>query len=543
MTQKIISIFLWVAFLSTTSFSQDWKNYPYHEDETVITFPEDEGWHEGEAIEWWYTTAHLTGEETGNEYTVMLTYFYYDSLIFDGFRLLNIANETTGDFYSDMKVCTYPILAVDHLEIQASLFPGGGNESWVTAKDENGDLLPFEYNISAASNAGSIQLNYNTVKRPLIVGGTGLFNQGVINYTYYYSLTGIEASGTLTLGNITEAVSGTAWIDRQYGSFNPLTGEKYEWFSLQLSNGMDINLWNIFTVENEIPPLQEYQMFSAYVNEDSTFTTSDFNLKRLGYFITPDHQRSYAKKWQLTSEIHDIDLVITSINTNSELVQPFYFFEGGTSIEGTVDGMEVTGVGFAELLHMYNHPEIQIITPSDGWSADQPISWELTNPDEGCPVSYSIEVSFDNKVSYSTIAQNLTGTSFLWDPSGFPQEELYWFRITAYSIDSTLMGVTETSTSFPLTTGIDETPEDIFVKIYPNPAKEVIVLEWASETTGDFDIQLFNALGQTVKSTSIKKNLPHYEMKITDLEPGLFFIKISSKNMDLTKPVIILNHQ
>lgn len=205
--------------------------------------------------------------------------------------------------------------------------------------------------------------------------------------------------------------------------------------------------------------------------------------------------------------------------------------------------MEVTGVGFAELLHMYNHPEIQIITPSDEWSADQPISWELTNPDEGCPVSYTVEVSYDDKVSYNTIAQNLTDASFLWDPSGFPQEALYWFRITAYSIDSTLIGVTETSTSFPLTTGTGETTKDVFVKIYPNPTNEVIVLEWASEAIGNFDIQLFNTMGQTVKSTSVKKNLSHYEMKIKDLEPGLFFIKISSKNMDLTKPVVILNHQ
>ncbi len=96
---------------------------------------------------------------------------------------------------------------------------------------------------------GGITLDATSRKRPLIPGGDGLFDQGATSYTYYYSLTDILLEGSLSFEESSEEISGTAWIDRQYGSFNPNTGEAYEWFYLQLSNGMDLNIWNLFTPE------------------------------------------------------------------------------------------------------------------------------------------------------------------------------------------------------------------------------------------------------------------------------------------------------
>jgi predicted secreted hydrolase len=533
----IVSSLLLFTF---SAFTQDWKVYPYHEEETVINFPEDEGWHEGELIEWWYTTTHLHGEETGNDYTVMLTYFFYDTLGFDGFRLLNIANETTGEFFSEMQVCSYTTLSETHLEIEASLVPSFSTETWVTSTDEDGNLLPFEYDIAAASADGSISLHYNTIKQPLVVGETGLFNQGIENYTYYYSLTGIEATGTLTIGNITEPVTGSAWIDRQYGSFNPLTGEAYEWFSLQLSNGMDINLWNIFTAENEIPDVIEYQMFSAYVDEDATLTSLDFDLKRLEFKYTTDNQRCYASKWQLTSDIHDIDLTIATNHSNSELSLPFYFFEGSTSIEGTVNGEQVTGFGFAELLHRYEVPQMEIIHPSETWDTSQPISWSLSNPDGGRPVYYDIDVSSDDQVTYNKIAEGIEEEEFLWDPAGFPVEDLYWFRITGYSIDSTLAGTVETSMAFPLTTSAEALEIEDLIKVFPNPANDFLSIEMEHEITGEVKLSILNELGQILNTFTFNGISESLDLNIKNLEPGRYFIKIMVNKKRASKPIVFV---
>jgi predicted secreted hydrolase len=536
MKNRLFTLICLMTF-TVFSFAQEWKTYPYHEEGTLINFPDDEGWHEGESIEWWYTTAHLVGETTGNEYTVMLTYFYYDTLVFDGFRLLNIANETTGEFDSEMQVCTYPNLATSHLDIKASLFPSGSTETWVTATDDSGNLKPFEYEISAASGAGAIELYYNTVKRPLILGDIGFFNQGIESYTYYYSLTGIEASGTLTFGDITENVSGTAWIDRQYGNFNPLTGENYEWFSLQLSNGMDINLWNIFTYENQIPEAPEYRLLSAYVDEDSSFTISDFELTRLDFFETPDLERHYAKRWRLVAESEGIDLIISSVNTDSELELPFHFFEGSTIIEGSVNDVPVTGYGFAELLHQYEHPQLSITQPVVGWTLDQPISWELMNPDEGSPMYYDIDVSFDNQVTFTSIAKNLTETSFYWDPEGFPLQELYWFRITAHSIDSTLIGIVQTPMAYPISTSINDQEYIGGINIYPNPTTEFILLDLKNLGPDELEVRIVNYMGQTVLSQKLNNSVWPHEISLVNLHPGDYFIKILSNEIRLVRPL------
>ena len=84
-----ISFFLALLMLPLIATSQSWKTYPYHEAGSVLNFPEDEGAHPDEPIEWWYTNARVTGLETGTEYSFMLTYFHYPVLGFDGFRILN----------------------------------------------------------------------------------------------------------------------------------------------------------------------------------------------------------------------------------------------------------------------------------------------------------------------------------------------------------------------------------------------------------------------------------------------------------------------
>ena len=53
--------------LSISTYAQSWQTYPYHEPGSVLDFPDDEGAHPDEPIEWWYTNARVTGLETGTE--------------------------------------------------------------------------------------------------------------------------------------------------------------------------------------------------------------------------------------------------------------------------------------------------------------------------------------------------------------------------------------------------------------------------------------------------------------------------------------------
>jgi hypothetical protein len=137
------------TLLSETINAQQWNHYPYEPSGTDLTFPADEGHHPAEPVEWWYTIGHVIGDVTGTEYTYMLTYFYYPTLGLDGFRIFNLANDVTGDFFAETLAANYNTLAQDHLEIEAAVLLGG-TEIWETKRDLNGDLIPFNYHIEAA---------------------------------------------------------------------------------------------------------------------------------------------------------------------------------------------------------------------------------------------------------------------------------------------------------------------------------------------------------------------------------------------------------
>jgi len=479
--------------------AQDWKTYPYQQQGSVLTFPDDEGYHPGEVVEWWYTNAHVTGDSSGKKYSFMLTYFYYPLFGFSGFRIFNISNDSDGGFYQETQPCQYPTLSQDHLEIKATVgLLGLTQEKWETLKDTGGNLIPFQYHIEAASGDGAIDVSYNTLKRPLMVGETGFLYQGITGYTYYYSQTKLEVSGTLTLQGITEPVSGFAWLDRQWGQFNPSTGEQYAWFSMQLSNGLDLNLWNIFNTKNQIPDTSTYRFCSIYKNDSSSSTIDSFKLERLNYSYTTDGTRCYDQQWHLTFD--SVDLIITTRDSSHEVFFPFRFFEGTTDITGTVGGVPVTGVGFAELLHSFAKPQINITSPT-GYQYSTPITWQLLNPYDGRDVYYDVEVSTDDKASYTKIAAGLTDTSFNWTHN-LPNGTEGWFRITGYSIDSTLSGFDISDSAFIIGfTGITETAnENISIVSYPNPFDDKITIAYDVKQAGQLEIDILNIEGAVIKT-------------------------------------------
>ena len=427
-------------------FGQSWKSYPYMKQGSKIKFPQDEGLHPLEPLEWWYVNGHFTGKTTGYQYSFMLTYFYKPVLIFDGFRILTITNETTHDYSSQVLPCVYPIISTDSLHIVTSFLTGNPVEEWVNQVDSSGTILPFQYLIDASTGENSILFYLDAAKPPLILDMDGFLYQGSGNYTYYYSLTDLDIGGSVTFNGAEEDVTGIAWIDRQYGDFDPYEDESYEWFSIQLDNDMDLNIWNIFTPENTIPQLSEYRICSVIKNDTVSFTTRNFQIERLSFELTPDSQRCYATAWRILSDSLDMDLLVEVNNKKSEINIPeisLRFYEGSTKVTGKVNGDPVSGVGFAELLHSYEIPFVKIRKPDeyDLWNANYPLIWYIDNPDDGNPLKFDVEIGYESAIP-EKIIEGTDDTVFYWNPAVFTSDTSFNIRISAYSSDSTLRNFT-----------------------------------------------------------------------------------------------------
>lgn len=532
--RKFIPLLLFIISVAG-AYAQSWKTYPYHEEGTVLYFPQDEGRHPDEPTEWWYANSFLTGQQTGKEYSMMISYFYYPALGFDGFRIFNLTDESEGQFFTDALPCVYPVMSEDRMHIQASTW-GGGQEQWVTKTDDSGELIPFEYHLEAQSSFGSINLDFVALKRPLMIGETGFVYQGAFAYSYYYSLTRLEVSGSITLNGLTEPVSGIAWLDRQYGTFNPSIVENYEWFSLQLSNGMDLNVWELFNDSNVIPDTATYRHFSVFINDSVSVSDSEFTLQRLQYAFTPETEHCYAKQWRFT---HDtIDLTFTSRYSDQEVILPFEFYEGSVDVSGTVGTETVTGQGFAELLHRYDHPAVRITNPAVtyGEGGLYPIAWQLLNPDDGRPVWYDVEVSTGNDLNFEPIAVHLSDTVFFWDNSAFDPGTPFWVKVKAYSNDSTLTG-NDSTTQAVYTAVKNLNPASRIISAFPNPAGERTMLE-SSRLLTNAKLQIINGLGETVQEiTAINGTSVLIERK--GLAPGIYFYRLSSAEGIMAKGKLI----
>ncbi len=521
-------ILILAVLASHTGYTQDWKTFPYQPAGSLISFPVDEGWHSSEPIEWWYTSGHLTGTISGKTYSYMLTYFHYPAATFDGFRILNITEDATGKFYEETKPVSYTSLSTNHLDIHASVYQGGA-ETWSTKVDADNKLIPFEYTIEATSSTAALHLNYTSLKRPLILGDNGYLQQGLDNYTYYYSQTRNAVSGKLTLNGITEDVTGTSWIDRQYGNFNPLTGEKYEWFHVQLSNGMDINLWNIFTKDNAIPDNKKYRILAAYVDEATQYTTSDLKIERLGFNWMPDSAMCYSAKWRLTSTVNKMDLTITTKNGNNEVKWPFRFFEGATTVSGTMNGNAVTGFGFAELLHSYQPPKVAIKNPDAGmYDTSLPISWQLTNPDDGRPVAYDLEYSINDKATFNPIVQGIVDTFYLWKQSSLSDGQKIWFKIIARSIDGKLHSTVISNSASIVATD----PAKKKIKLFPNPVEDNLFLDPGFQMDNPL-CKIIDLKGQIIHV--FKSNSLSNKINVNFLPAGVYFLTIDGDS----KPVVL----
>ena len=507
-------------------FSQTWKIYPYHQAGSVLNFSQDEGKHPAEPIEWWYTTAQVTGSTTGHKYDVMLTYFDYPTLGFQGFRIFNIADENTQQFYKQTSPCNYPVNSQTHQEINVTPY-GGASEEFSTLKDSLGNLIPFQYHAKAAAPTYNINLNYNGLKRPLMVGGTGYLNEGATAYTYYYSLTTLAVTGVITVNGITENVTGTGWIDRQWGNFNPASGQQYEWFSYQLSNGTDMNVWNVFTPQNTIPDTSTYRFCSEYINDSTDLTVSTFHLKRLAYAYTPDLLRCYPTKWQFTQG--NTDLTVTIVVPDCEVIAPMRFYEGATTITGTVNGVSVTGIGYAELLHSNTNPVISIQNPVLPVIVGDTLTlaWKVVNQDDGRDLVYDIAMSTDTNLVFNTIATSVSNTYYLWNSIGIADGKKCWFRVTGHSLDNTLSGIIVTT--FPVTInrlmGIKNIDDINKFTVSPNPFSSQTTISFSKELK-NATIKIIDILGKEAKSYQMSGS--RIVIEKGELQSGIYFIQVFS---------------
>ncbi|NVN94267.1 MAG: T9SS type A sorting domain-containing protein [Bacteroidetes bacterium] len=87
-----------------------------------------------------------------------------------------------------------------------------------------------------------------------------------------------------------------------------------------------------------------------------------------------------------------------------------------------------------------------------------------------------------------------------------------------------------------ISTGIDESSEQVF-KIYPNPSNGEVVIKLNNNNNETNVITIHNLLGQEIYLATTNRQINY--VNLSDVEKGIYLVKISNKNTDTVKKLII----
>ena len=333
-------------------------------------FPRDHGSHPQFRTEWWYYTGHLRAQDN-RRFGYQLTFFRTAltpqtpnraskwatrDVIFAHFAL---TDENGRRFFSDDRISRAAIGLAGAQNANSKTLPRIWLNDWnLQFTGKNGQSQTTRARGRARNQQGTIfalDLKHNALHGPIEHGQNGVSQKsaGAGRAAHYYSFTRLDSAGTITIDNQKFAVSGQSWFDHEFGS-SQLSREQtgWDWFSLQLSDGRDLMLYQLRQQNGRIDPYSSGTIVSSN-GKARHLKRSDFSLEVLQTWRSPHSNGVYPAQWRLRVPSEKIALTLTPVLSDQELDTSrstgITYWEGLVNATSTSQGRAVTARGYVEL--------------------------------------------------------------------------------------------------------------------------------------------------------------------------------------------------
>lgn len=308
---------------------------------TALRFPRDHGPHPLYRIEWWYLTANLKGED-GRDYGIQWTLFRSA-----------LAPEEKPGWDSPQVWMGHAGLTTENKHFFAErLARGGIGQAGVTATPFSARIDDWEMTgtgqgidqltLSAQADDFAYVLDLSA-EGPLVLHGDRGYSvkSSSGQASYYYSQPRYRVSGTLTLPTGPVAVTGQAWLDREWSS-QPLDEDQsgWDWFSLSFDSGEKLMGFVLRGGDRDFTS-------GTWIATDGTATALEPGL----FAATPLENsivegRSVPTRWQINLPERELSVTVDAIYPHAWMGTSFPYWEGPVRINGSHSGMgylEMTG--------------------------------------------------------------------------------------------------------------------------------------------------------------------------------------------------------
>jgi len=346
---------------ASTLFGQEFKHaLPGR----AFSFPQDHFSHPEFKTEWWYYSGHLYSQEK-KSFGYQLTFFRTGinretknqkskwSIQDLYFAHLAITDESKKKFGYLEKISRGSLG-----EAGASAYKTSGKTFRIWIEDwsiEGTGPAMQNHSLKAGNGNFGIELLLTPEKNPVIHGQNGVSQkaEGEGYASHYYSITRLKTEGKIFLQNKDIPVQGISWMDHEFGSSQLREYQAgWDWFSIQLANGMELMFYRIRWKDGKVDPYSS----GTIIFTDGTYqhlTNKEFQIEVVDRWKSPNSRAVYPSKWKIEVPGHQIELTLYPTVKDQELITKestrVTYWEGSVKVEGKYQGSSINGMGYAEL--------------------------------------------------------------------------------------------------------------------------------------------------------------------------------------------------
>ena len=303
-----------------------------------FVFPEDHGSHPEYRNEWWYITGNLDSAD-GRRFGFQVTFFRIGlAPPNDGeprasrwaTRQLWMAHFALTDVEGERH------LAEERLARGAAGLAGFRRQPFQVWLEDwrisaQGDDFPWR--LALAGEGFALDLHLLPKKAPVLQGKDGLSQKSAEpgNASYYYSMPRLAASGVIRLDAEEHQVNGLAWLDREWSTSalgKDQTG--WDWFSLQLDDGMDLMFYRLRNGVDGTDPYSAGSLVTA-AGEVSYLGADDLSLRPLAWWQS-DAGKRYPVQWEMTFGRSGRRLQVHALLPDQEMALSVRYWEGAVDV-------------------------------------------------------------------------------------------------------------------------------------------------------------------------------------------------------------------
>jgi len=330
----------------------------------VFSFPQDHFSHPEFKTEWWYYSGHLQSREK-RSFGYQLTFFRTGlkrelknqkskwSIRDLYFAHLALTDESKKKFQYREKISRGSLG-----EAGVSPYTTGKKvfriwmEDWSIERTGPGMQ---NHHLKAGDNDFGIDLSLTPERNPVIHGQNGISQkaEGEGYASHYYSIPRLKTEGNIFLEGSAFRVQGMTWMDHEFGSSQLREYQVgWDWFSIQLDNGIDLMFYQIRHQDGKPDPYSSGTIIFSNGTQQP-ITLKEFQIDVLEKWKSQKSGANYPSKWRIKIPGQRAELILTPTLKDQELITKestrVTYWEGSVKVEGKYGDASAKGMGYVEM--------------------------------------------------------------------------------------------------------------------------------------------------------------------------------------------------